>query len=76
VMRVANARIEIQGLLNGNPSFQRQLSNWVIQSDKRARYKAAIATKLPIAIFPIEPPCTWKAAMTLPINDQNDISTL
>ena len=64
---IEDARDEILELLDENPSFRRDLANWIVKSYEQARKKAARETGLPIDTFPIEPPFTWEAAMTVAI---------
>lgn len=52
-----NARADIHDLLNDNPSFIRNLPEYVENCYNRAAYNASYETGLPIKVFPKE--CQW-----------------
>ena len=67
VFSIRSARREIQQLLQDNPSLKSWLPSAIAQAYPTAREQAFVETHLPLKTFPIEPPFTWDAVMTVPI---------
>ena len=67
VFSIRSARRKIQRLLNENPSLKPWLPSAIEQAYPAAREQAFVETKLSLNTFPIEPPFTWEAAMTVAI---------
>jgi len=67
-LSIQNARIEIEELLEDNPSFQPWLTAAVAKGYAKARKQAAAETRLAIDTFPIAPPFDFSQAMTIEID--------